>query len=1416
MASSRFSPPRRPPQHLSAASLKGQDRLAVPKFHIADPLLGSLSPESTLKALSSTNALPSNEQATHDILTRSISQASPSERALGIRAAVVAQKLGQWYREVQTWTWPKRTDAHLGKGFIPPSDANDTGYCGSLPAAVVEEYRKRIEEIKDGMDALDMEELKEHILNAHIPGRSRPSSANSTMSVPPPLSYVQLSDFTAVITTLILRSLPLLSRLNSLLSTWTVRLLVLRQIPGLLQSLRLARSEMNSALNLLKSPDIPTEKDALYSISNYHAKRASLESMLISAGRRMDHILDSLDGREDFLPESWIDDLESTEADFATWVMEAEKRAVENEWRRLAPRSRENVKPAPGLAKPEMATFGNVQKPNVNTPDNLPRTSSSTENIDLSETIVAPEPEPLSRFAALQTGRGQPMETIVEEIGSPFEPPTSQAVDKTNISATEARDMPESPSPLPSGPADLPEAQRLIPVIQLEASPETTDCAASLPGSPQSDLRIDGNASKTPVNVRPVAERSDFPKESDSSISSVDSSTGNTSSRPEENSSQQPTAICTVNNSVAMVPMVDTQPIAVPAVDSLPVDSIQQGGKLTGNCVAEDHTPQLKPDSGYDTVVAAPVAAESTRPEPARRGSGPADVCSGSKSKSFGDLNRAYTSDTNIAVIPSTGLVQQHGKVASRVAQEDAPPSTRASIRGNDVQAEPMRSSTAAVTGLRSENDSTIPAATQSCAASKGFVPIVEADNRPSPTSVVGDKDTPASDTIQVTAAKKYTPSPKRCSTPPNDSASSFPNLFISFDTSKAPAEQRQPEGLEQQGERDTPRKPLDSPIKLSKFRPGSMDIDRHSPNSRSRRPSDASDDSLSDFPSLVSSPEMREPRTTSANGTPVLFETPPHFPTDFRGSGSALQANGHALQESRLLHFDAQKPSPGEPFKHKRTLSIPLQRFINESLDLNYEPASGPDEDAFTTEAPKYGKRERAVGRPKSQSVSSPGDVQPRAQHLATPRGEASGADSDGSSKARRQATGVQKKSARTTLRAVPLDSTGTKTLKKRLTAHPSLENIGPYKSSVGHARGPPAKRILENTKSRPFSSRNQLIKPKDQMDVKINSILTSLPGSIHLVPADQDDDAVSVASSAPFKRERFRSNSPQDTPSRGSPTTPSFTLRPAGRRRHSHAPEEASVKLYHLHRVGRSAPTKLFVRTVGQNERVMVRVGGGWADLAEYLREYALHHGGRHVSDAPLVEIEGLSPRESPSCSPPSPPPSRMSSGSRRPSLARPPSAISSRPSSSLTVRKVRRSSNVSDKADFRSVSAGNPPNVAYFPTPRAVSGRRMSVSSNVSTSAVSSISEVRHASPGTTSQTVPLGLAGPKPRAIHATITPESEAWVEDVLGQARRGSVKPPKPENESDSTATPVLSKSRSISDIGKAGTSKRVFLRGLR
>ena len=406
---------------------------------------------------------------------------------------------------------------------------------------------------------------------------------------------------------------------------------------------------------------------------------------------------------------------------------------------------------------------------------------------------------------------------------------------------------------------------------------------------------------------------------------------------------------------------------------------------------------------------------------------------------------------------------------------------------------------------------------------------------------------------------------------------------------------------------------------------------------------------------------------------------------------------------------------------------------------------------------------------------------------------------------------------------------------LRKRLTAHPSLESLGVKRQELSYVEEHESE--LTDSGSRASSPTKHHRQPRDHLDEKISSILNSLPGHIHLVDSNHEADT-SSSSSSMDRRMRYRSESPSGPQTRSTTPAPSLMLMPAARRRHSHAykAEDSCVKLYHLHHGGQTAPTKLFVRTVGEEgQRVMVRVGGGWADLGEYLREYVIHHGRRKVSETPRVEVQGIKTRSSPSYTSPGtllPPTASayITSGRATPSL--PPSVLSARPPSSLTVHKKRRGSTASDIMGTRAVTTGHlnsftspPPSVPHIPSS---TGRRLSVSSSYSVGDAHSPNTVAALMANETRST-PLGLAGPKPRARYESMSPEGEAWVEDVLQKTRRSSSQntpnfalssPPYVDIDDrseigDGIIGHSLPKVRSIGDIGSIGTSRRVVLRGL-
>ncbi|CAG7978516.1 unnamed protein product [Penicillium nalgiovense] len=1359
MAASKISPSR-PSIRLSPVQSHSRnnsrstsvERIPGSIYQQLDPLLSNLSPESTLQALTSTDAVPSDEQAAHDILSQSISQVSPSERALGIRAAVAAQNLNLWHKEVQSWVWPNQRDAKVGMGFIPPHESHSGGnptqsgllappsntresYYGSLLASVVERYEKRADEIRDGMDDLNVEELKEHVLNAHIPSRSRPSSATSCASVPPPLSYVQLSDFTAVITATILRALPHLSRLNALLATWEVRIFVLRQIPGLLRELSLTRSALDSSLHALRSPHSSAFGPNGCSDASLAANHVKLESAVVAVGRRMDRVLDALEGRPDSLPEQWIDDLEAIESDFAAWVVEADKYKVHSAWLR-------------SKAEAQMAE---MRAPDCQRAESLKETrqdpTSDPVGSELSDDLCSPQEHAAEHEPELQCD-------LVLSPGD-AKPISPESVEELTVPVQE--------TPLP---ADC---------VKGDASPNSRLLISSLSKSPIAEKQED----LTPVVV---AEDLDTPTQSDFPPDPA------TSRQPFSTPAHTPCASDRTSENKENIPPLGFQQldraVSPPGQASTRASPLSEHSALAADpCVQHSTAPEMEVKRAEVVVsVGVPAGEELTASASHKDLLGDTVVDEkGRNSDEEGKHSAPHSQSTELNPEPET--------INPPVGQDPKP------LNGPSGQSQ-FETPVAAISPMLTPNRSEIrvPKSRPS-----GWVSQI-------PMAVASPKSG-----SNPTAMKSYYPS--------NDGIA---------------------ESCQQ-----TVRKPLQSPIKLSKFRPGKPDLDKdgqvvHKITHRRRTSTGSVGSLLSDHSSLISSPEAPEPRTASSNVTPLR-------PSSRSESTHAPPHGDYTLREDRLRRLENQKPDPRISFQQSRTVSLPLERFINERLELGLGSESAPGVASVKPSRTRthsvtsgdFPKPPKTRSKITSQDASA-ASVAP-VPRLPTHRHQLSRGKSTTDLNSQHEMAGIAEQNKKTfgmnSARRAMEHLLQPKSLRwrQRLTAHPSLESLGVKRQELSY---------VEEHGSEPTdfgfrasSPAKQSKQPRDQLDEKVNSILNSLPGHIHMVDSNHEADTSSSSSSLD-RRMRYRSESPTG-PARSNTPAHSLTLMPAARRRHSHAykTEDSCVKLYHLHHGGQSAPTKLFVRTVGEEgQRVMVRVGGGWADLGEYLREYVIHHGRRKVSETPRVEVQGIKTRSSPSYASPgtmlSPATPYLASGRATPS--RPPSVLSARPPSSLNVHKKRRGSTASDAMGTRAVTTGHissftspPPTAAPLPSS---AGRRLSVSSGYSVGDAHSPGNTATAPIANDSRSTPLGLAGPKPRARYESMSPEGEAWVADVLQKTRRSSsLNPPQfapsmpPGHDADdrfeigdsSVVGHSLPKVRSIGDIGSIGTSKRVVLKGL-
>lgn len=285
--------------------------------HEINPLLSNLSSSSTLKALAATDAVSTETRQHRSFIEKSIASASASERAWGIKAALAGKKLREWYLELSRWSW---------HGY-DPIGSEEEEYWGGLPAQTVLKYEERIEVIRDDMETLEVEDLKNYVRSTHFGLRSRSTAVSSST-----MDYDHLDDFTSIITETIVQALPTLSRLNSLINLWTTRLMVVRQVPIFLSDLGDSQNSILSAWTAMRDPDSTTEKRRLdFMRHQFVAIQAILQDQISRLGRRLDTMLDLLEGSKDTLPDRWIDTMDGLENEYSSWAVKAEEVVLQNE-----------------------------------------------------------------------------------------------------------------------------------------------------------------------------------------------------------------------------------------------------------------------------------------------------------------------------------------------------------------------------------------------------------------------------------------------------------------------------------------------------------------------------------------------------------------------------------------------------------------------------------------------------------------------------------------------------------------------------------------------------------------------------------------------------------------------------------------------------------------------------------------------------------------------------------------------------------------------------------------------------------------------------------------------------------------------------------------------------------------------------
>ncbi|KAI0491142.1 hypothetical protein F4859DRAFT_501174 [Xylaria cf. heliscus] len=323
--------------------------------HSSDDLLSRLTPATAIEAL----------QSPAGPLKACLERASVSEQTFALKTAIASKTIHNWLDELSEWPWPS---PGTSSGFEPPppkrrklfehetsrdlheaASSSNVTYYGSLPADDVVRYEKRIEEVQQDMEGLDLEDIKNQVLHNHILPLSRPGTpfSDAGLSVTSAFSFAKMEDLTAVVTAITVRTLPALSKLSRLLHTWSIRLVVLRKVPSLLIMFTDAEVALRSGWSAIElSPRISSDsiEDTEIVSSKSHLTQKDvdiiktvLQQKVARPGRDLDFMLDTLEGMVDTLPEGWLDRMELIERDYADWVTTAERK-VNGPSRHAAPK----------------------------------------------------------------------------------------------------------------------------------------------------------------------------------------------------------------------------------------------------------------------------------------------------------------------------------------------------------------------------------------------------------------------------------------------------------------------------------------------------------------------------------------------------------------------------------------------------------------------------------------------------------------------------------------------------------------------------------------------------------------------------------------------------------------------------------------------------------------------------------------------------------------------------------------------------------------------------------------------------------------------------------------------------------------------------------------------------------------------
>ncbi|KAH0387773.1 hypothetical protein KCU92_g1471, partial [Aureobasidium melanogenum] len=1320
----RFAPPAR--VYSTTSSSPTNSRSPSPSRHNRnrsqsdDPLGRDLSPTRTLKAFTSTPG--SEESKSQAALVRLIEKASPSERAFGIRIARTCKDIKAWHLELQQWPW--------ANSFEPPVHAThavEGPYWGSLRESQVIAYEQRIQDIRDALFNQDVDELKDYVLSQHV----QPKTSDFEL-------YERLDDFTALITATILHALPDLSRLSRLLDTWSMRITLLRKIPGYLRGLDQAKTELDNAWSGMAQRLRDTSDTSAVRIA-FQALQEQLESRMGKVGGRLDSMLDDLEGREETLPDAWIDTFESLEASYSDWLTQTERQIVGHNMPLLVPAhgkqtsadvaTREISSPSANLLTPEGSAIIHAPPELATASDVGPNIDSAAEDDfavpagrDDEHTIVQPAESPIlgSGFAFL-LDPDEPSDTESDNVSKDLTRVPISPIG-TSQPAVSASDSLHRAGSLKSWSSNISRSRHVPIVVSYNDGMSPSPSSSIIPTPDAASPAVTAAPSPMPASeqaspaVNSVRARAAFLNGGIERTQSLQKSV-NSPVRPFEHASMAFTKLFNKTNNATNGTSSHSRNSSTSSRTSnrkgLGLGIKNHEGFRHFHRSASLTTPA---PSGKDGVRDPP---KESQP-PVQSSSPPAPALDFSP--------------------------EQAGAI--RAVSQPAP-----TIFPHDLQ----RPMDAFVTPEIEQDYFPSTENSKSTLDSNWNSPaLVEfPEDWPLPVRIHDDeihtsKDPMDSDIFEKMFVDSLPGTPQTKSRPPSQESNPFEKMFRSKRSgSKEPLfDDSMLNDISEHRPRSGPSSPVTGrPRQLSRpsttslpFEPitelptpGSFDatpeVQDASPASyfRAKQVQTSPGSRISPIP--VSNASWSNFSSVGAANDEVLEEFDDHDNEDSPKKRRSM------IKRASVASIEAHSRS------ELNTIQIPVvSRRSSLSVPPTAEPAKEQLVDEFDSDQEDFGGEPPAFGLP------------PPTVRSDTERSNIGKVV--GTSKPPPLNLEVHKRRYVIEPEATPRASQTNRSISQ------------PETANKGHKR---------NTSN------------AEQLDRHVSRVLNTLPSRIAFKPS------LSLPSSEPSPAPNTASGPSRPRPVlSGKPPRTGLTLSAAQSETTSRKinANDADGKMYYLTQEGKEQPIKLFVRLVGEGERCMVRVGGGWADLGEYLRQYAEHHGHRTFSDGKL-EVGGA----------------RVGGGTKiRTPLSRPGSVLD-RPDSSMSLRS--RSSFGAAGAPMpvdmlqSSPSATTQP-IDLTPTTTRNGGYHTPTGSVKSSSRPSTADTFLNASPSSWSGQE-IGLAGPSAKHSRGNreLDEQKARWVEEMMSRAKHASSVERK-KSETDRAAW---------ADMGKVGGTRRMMFR---